>query len=290
MARSRSCGRASVTSSSPMMTRRSTPASSPAIIRRSVVFPQPEGPTSTMNSPSADLEADVVDGLDLAGIDLRHVLEAECRVPRRASPRRPSRARGRSAPSIPSSGDRRDRHPAVERLRRRSRRRVGDDGHRPGGRTSSDDVPTKSSMTPGSTAYCERRGRGTRAAPTGTSKVTRLDSPGCELDAREALQLEHRPGDARLAGRARRAGRPRRRRGRRCSRCATSTSIEPSGPTTVRAARASSESSKRRVAEAVAERVERARRASRRSRPSSASGRPRSCARRRRGSDRRSAG
>src|SRR6516162_5745082 len=28
-------------------------SSSPAIIRRAVVFPQPDGPTSTMNSPSA---------------------------------------------------------------------------------------------------------------------------------------------------------------------------------------------------------------------------------------------
>src|SRR4029077_1784 len=49
---SRSFGATSLTTLSPM---RSVPAlisSRPAIIRRLVVFPQPDGPTRTMNSPS----------------------------------------------------------------------------------------------------------------------------------------------------------------------------------------------------------------------------------------------
>src|SRR5262245_5576425 len=50
---SRSRGDRSVTSSSPRTTRPLDTCSSPAIIRRSVVFPHPDGPTSTMNSPSA---------------------------------------------------------------------------------------------------------------------------------------------------------------------------------------------------------------------------------------------
>ena len=42
-------------------------SSRPAIIRSSVDFPQPDGPTSTMNSPSCDRQVDVVDGDDAAG-------------------------------------------------------------------------------------------------------------------------------------------------------------------------------------------------------------------------------
>ena len=49
---SRSRGRSCVTSRSPITTLPSVTSSSPAIIRRSVDFPQPDGPTSTMNSPS----------------------------------------------------------------------------------------------------------------------------------------------------------------------------------------------------------------------------------------------
>src|SRR6476646_2431686 len=50
---SRSRGEWSVTSSSPTMTRPLDTCSSPAMHRSSVVFPHPDGPTSTMNSPSA---------------------------------------------------------------------------------------------------------------------------------------------------------------------------------------------------------------------------------------------
>src|SRR6266536_4822157 len=43
----------SVTSRSPMKMAPSLTSSSPAMQRKSVVFPQPDGPTSTMNSPSS---------------------------------------------------------------------------------------------------------------------------------------------------------------------------------------------------------------------------------------------
>ena len=50
---SRCCGVFSVTSVSPIQIEPAVTSSSPAIERSSVVFPQPDGPTSTMNSPSA---------------------------------------------------------------------------------------------------------------------------------------------------------------------------------------------------------------------------------------------
>src|SRR5262249_12882941 len=50
---SRSGGSSSVTSTSPIEIVPSVISSSPAIIRSSVDFPHPEGPTSTMNSPSS---------------------------------------------------------------------------------------------------------------------------------------------------------------------------------------------------------------------------------------------
>ena len=53
MAQLRTPGRSSVTSRSPIRIRPALALSSPAIIRRDVVLPQPEGPTSTTNSPSA---------------------------------------------------------------------------------------------------------------------------------------------------------------------------------------------------------------------------------------------
>src|SRR6185503_16952490 len=49
---SRSLGAMSLTTRSPIFRFPSEISSRPAIIRRLVVFPQPEGPTSTMNSPS----------------------------------------------------------------------------------------------------------------------------------------------------------------------------------------------------------------------------------------------
>src|SRR5918994_5000757 len=53
MAMSRSFGGTSLTTLSPMRISPSVISSSPAIIRSAVVFPHPEGPTSTMNSPSS---------------------------------------------------------------------------------------------------------------------------------------------------------------------------------------------------------------------------------------------
>src|SRR5512132_4119768 len=50
---SRWFGGTSVTSLWPMRMASAGTSSSPAIQRRSVVFPQPDGPTSTMNSPSS---------------------------------------------------------------------------------------------------------------------------------------------------------------------------------------------------------------------------------------------
>src|SRR5450756_2571632 len=53
MAMSRSRGAMSLTTLSPMETVPDVMVSSPARMRSAVVLPQPEGPTSTTNSPSA---------------------------------------------------------------------------------------------------------------------------------------------------------------------------------------------------------------------------------------------
>ena len=53
MAMSRSFGSRSLTTRSPMRSSPDEIVSSPAIIRRAVDLPQPDGPTSTRNSPSA---------------------------------------------------------------------------------------------------------------------------------------------------------------------------------------------------------------------------------------------
>jgi len=52
MAMSRSRGETPFTTSPPMAIAPEVGSSSPATIRRAVVFPQPDGPTRTMNSPS----------------------------------------------------------------------------------------------------------------------------------------------------------------------------------------------------------------------------------------------
>ena len=46
-------------------------------MRSSVDLPQPDGPTSTRNSPGGDLERDVVDRVDTALVDLRHALDGD---------------------------------------------------------------------------------------------------------------------------------------------------------------------------------------------------------------------
>src|SRR5215475_5150516 len=53
MAMSRSLGGRSLTTAPPIRIVPALTSSSPAIIRSKVDFPQPDGPTSTMNSPSA---------------------------------------------------------------------------------------------------------------------------------------------------------------------------------------------------------------------------------------------
>ena len=53
MAMSRSFEGTWFTTRSPILTVPAVMLSSPATIRRAVVFPHPDGPTSTMNSPSS---------------------------------------------------------------------------------------------------------------------------------------------------------------------------------------------------------------------------------------------
>ena len=62
MAILRSRGGRSLASSPSSSTAPVVGSSSPAIIRSTVDLPQPDGPSSTMNSPSFDVEIDVVDG------------------------------------------------------------------------------------------------------------------------------------------------------------------------------------------------------------------------------------
>ena len=48
-------------------------------MRSAVVFPQPDGPTNTTNSPVPDLEVETGDGFGSVGIDLRQMLEDDLR-------------------------------------------------------------------------------------------------------------------------------------------------------------------------------------------------------------------
>ena len=52
-------------------------SSRPAIIRSVVDLPQPEGPTSTISSPSRDLEVEVGDGSRPVGEDLADTAEGD---------------------------------------------------------------------------------------------------------------------------------------------------------------------------------------------------------------------
>ena len=64
MAMSRSFGGTLLTTRSPMRISPAVMFSSPAIMRSSVDLPQPDGPTSTTNSPSSISDIDAVDDLD----------------------------------------------------------------------------------------------------------------------------------------------------------------------------------------------------------------------------------
>ena len=70
---SRSFGGTRLTTVPPIAISPSLISSSPAIIRSSVDLPQPDGPTSTQNSPSAIVDVDAAD----------HVRRAEVLVHRR---------------------------------------------------------------------------------------------------------------------------------------------------------------------------------------------------------------
>ena len=48
-------------------------------MRSAVDLPEPDGPTRTVNSPSADVERQLVDGPRAVGEDLADPLEARCR-------------------------------------------------------------------------------------------------------------------------------------------------------------------------------------------------------------------
>jgi hypothetical protein len=62
MAMSRSFGGTSLTTWPPIAISPPVMSSSPAIMRSVVLLPQPDGPTSTTNSLSADVEVDATDG------------------------------------------------------------------------------------------------------------------------------------------------------------------------------------------------------------------------------------
>ena len=54
-------------------------SSSPATIRSAVVFPQPDGPTRTTNSPSSTMQCQVANRLDAVVVDLADLLERKSR-------------------------------------------------------------------------------------------------------------------------------------------------------------------------------------------------------------------
>ena len=66
MAMSRSLGGTSLTTRPPISIVPALWRSSPAMMLSSVDLPQPDGPTSTVNSPGLDLEVDALQHLDRA--------------------------------------------------------------------------------------------------------------------------------------------------------------------------------------------------------------------------------
>ena len=55
---------------------------SPEAMRSSVLLPQPDGPTTVTNSPGADVERGLAEGVGAVGEDHRHAVETQ----RRSSP------------------------------------------------------------------------------------------------------------------------------------------------------------------------------------------------------------
>ncbi len=75
MAMSRSAGSISLTTRPPISMVPPVMVSSPATMRSSVDLPQPDGPTSTQNCPSTDLEVDALEGIDPTGIGLPDIVQ-----------------------------------------------------------------------------------------------------------------------------------------------------------------------------------------------------------------------
>ena len=63
MAMSRSFGRSSLTTRPPISIPPASASSRPAIVRSRVLLPQPDGPTSTANSPAGTVKVDASDGV-----------------------------------------------------------------------------------------------------------------------------------------------------------------------------------------------------------------------------------
>ena len=78
MAMSRSLGATSLTTRVPMRIVPAVASSSPASIRSAVDLPEPDGPTSTISSPSRDVEVEVAHRLGAVGKDLGDAFEGEC--------------------------------------------------------------------------------------------------------------------------------------------------------------------------------------------------------------------
>ena len=86
MAMPRLAGGTWLTRSPSIRRRRTVASSSPAMMRRSVDLPQPDGPTKTTNSPSCDLEVDVLQHLGRAeGLADVFELEDHAVIPRGSS-------------------------------------------------------------------------------------------------------------------------------------------------------------------------------------------------------------
>ena len=205
MAMSRLRGASSVTSRSPMRMRPLETPSSPAIIRSSVDFPQPDGPTRTMNSPSpisrsTSSTASTPPGKTLLTPSraippmLRSFLRRSCRV--RAAARRRSAARDGVPPprraARPSSRRRAGR--SGGRTRRRRARRACP---RAGGRAGSAQARAWRPSTRPFAATIARATASPSSAASSTTGASRSFSCSSEAAAaRELVQQADRVADA----------------------------------------------------------------------------------------------
>ena len=215
-------GARSVTSRPPIEISPLVTSSRPAIARSSVDLPQPDGPTSAMNSPSADPQRDVVERDDISGEDLGDVPKLDLR-----------HGAGYGYHISPAIGiDHRLLRVSVDSPD--GRRRAGHGGgKRPGGRlraratlelvelmnAADATVPAAvaaaaSSIAAAVDAIAERLRAGGRLVYVGagsSGRIAALDASECEAT------FSTRPGHRRRARRRRRGrdpARPGRRRGR----------------------------------------------------------------------------